>query len=208
MHKYGFFITFEGIDGSGKSTHIDWCIKFLKVHNINVIKTREPGGTIVGNQIRDIFLNYNMNAFTESLLSIAARKEHIEKVIKPTLKKGIWVLSDRFNDSMYAYQAGGRGINNIILDKLEKYANIDLIPDLTLLFDISIDISKNRLKKKSLDKFESENSNFFEKVRNEYINLAKIHSNRIMLIDGSKSIIDIRNILMNKLITLIKNFTS
>lgn len=206
MKKSGFFITFEGIDGSGKSTHIKWCMKILKDFNIEVLMTREPGGTIIGDKIRDIFLKYDMNSYTEVLLSLASRTEHIQKVILPAINNGVWVLCDRFTDSTYAYQCGGRDVDINFLDSIINLTRSDFVPNLTILFDIPVSIAKNRLKNKSLDRFERETPIFFEKIRQSYLNLYKKYPNRIIVIDATQPFVLIRKILLNKIQELIKLF--
>ncbi|BCG49732.1 dTMP kinase [Candidatus Profftella armatura (Diaphorina cf. continua)] len=206
-YNYQFFskfITFEGIDGSGKSTHIKYIIKLLKTFNINVIFTREPGGTPLGEILRNLLLHKPMHPETETLLMFAARREHIAKVIKPALKKGICVISDRFTDSSFAYQGGGRKILRNKIKILEKWVHPDIKPDLTLLFDLPLEIAKKRLSiTKSLDKFEVKKNDFFNSVRTEYLRLAKKFPIRFRIINSNESIIKIENQLKKFLLSFL-----
>lgn len=164
------FITFEGVDGAGKSTHLAWFADTLRQRGIDVLVTREPGGTPLGEALREILLHQPMHAETEALLMFAARREHVEQVIKPALQRGTWVISDRFSDASFAYQGGGRGVAVEKLEQLERWVHADLQPDLTLLFDIPVEVARQRLSNNlSLDRFEQEQSEFFDKVRNAYL---------------------------------------
>ncbi|MFZ1765914.1 MAG: dTMP kinase, partial [Candidatus Nitrotoga sp.] len=164
------FITFEGVDGAGKSTHLTWFAETLRKRGNEVLVTREPGGTPVGESLRDILLNQTMHAETEALLMFAARLEHIEQVIKPALQRGIWVISDRFSDASFAYQGGGRGVSVAKLEQLECWVHENFQPDLTLLFDLPVEVARQRLSKNiTLDRFEQEKDSFFEKVRQAYL---------------------------------------
>ncbi|WP_433635157.1 dTMP kinase [Candidatus Profftella armatura] len=207
-YNYQFFskfITFEGIDGSGKSTHIKYVIELLKKFNINVIFTREPGGTPLGEVLRNLLLNKLMHPETETLLMFAARREHISRVIKPALKKGICVISDRFTDSSFAYQGGGRRILRNKIKILEKWVHPNIKPDLTLLFDLPLEVAKNRLNIiKSLDKFESKKNDFFYSVRMEYLRLAKKFPMRFRIINSNESIINIENQLQKFLLYFLR----
>ncbi|MBI3903977.1 MAG: dTMP kinase [Nitrosomonadales bacterium] len=181
------FITFEGVDGAGKSTHLAWFAETLRQRGMDVLVTREPGGTPLGERLREILLNQPMHAETEVLLMFAARLEHIEQVIKPALQRGTWVVSDRFSDASFAYQGGGRGVPLEKLEQLERWVHADLQPDLTLLFDIPVEVARQRLSNNtSLDRFEQEQSSFFEKVRQAYLARCKKHPQRFALIDASQ----------------------
>ena len=161
----GKFITLEGMDGAGKSTHISDIIKLLEGKGVEVISTREPGGTVLGEQLRTLLLNEPMHPETETLLMFAARREHIAQIIEPALSRGAWVLSDRFTDATYAYQSGGRGVlaNKVI--ELEAWVQGGLQPDLTLLFDVPVEVSVARLASaRTPDKFERESADFFTKI--------------------------------------------
>ncbi|RFC40194.1 MAG: thymidylate kinase [Candidatus Nitrotoga sp. CP45] len=182
------FITFEGIDGAGKSTHLTWFAETLRKRGNEVLVTREPGGTPVGENLRDILLNQTMHAETEALLMFAARLEHIEQVIKPALQRGIWVVSDRFSDASFAYQGGGRGMNVAKLEQLECWVHENFQPDLTLLFDLPVEVARQRLSKNiTLDRFEQEKDSFFEKVRQAYLERRKKHPDRFVLINAAQS---------------------
>jgi dTMP kinase len=182
------FITFEGVDGAGKSTHIAWFADTLRQRGIDVLLTREPGGTPVGEALREILLHQPMHPETEALLMFAARREHIEQVIKPALQRGTWVISDRFTDASFAYQGGGRGVAVEKLELLERWVHADLQPDLTLLFDIPVEVARQRLSNNvSLDRFEQEKSDFFNKVRNAYLARSQKNPARFAIIRAEKS---------------------
>ena len=182
------FITFEGVDGAGKSTHLDWFADTLRQRGLEVVVTREPGGTPLGERLRDILLNQPMHAETEALLMFAARFEHIEQVIKPALKRGSWVVSDRFSDASFAYQGGGRGVALAKLEQLERWVHQDLQPDLTLLFDIPVEVARQRLSNNiTLDRFEQEKADFFEKVRQAYLERYRKYPQRFALIDAAQT---------------------
>jgi len=140
--KRGKFITFEGIDGAGKSTHLAWAADLLRGRGVSVVVTREPGGTILGEKLRQILLNgdQRIHPETETLMMFSARRQHLEEVIRPALQRGDWVLCDRFTDASFAYQGGGRGVAKQKLEDLERWVHPDLQPDLTLLFDVSAEI--------------------------------------------------------------------
>ncbi len=195
------FITLEGIEGSGKSTNIKVINNYLKDKNINYINTREPGGSEVGDQLRNILLNTEkeLSNQTELLLMLADRVNHIKTVIQPNLEKGITVISDRFMDSSYAYQGGGRemGLDNIT--KIIEGLNI-IQPNLTLLFDLPVEMALERAKKRSeLDRFESEDYNFHQRIRETYLFLAKENSERIKIIDAAKDIKEVESQVMKEL---------
>jgi len=182
------FITFEGVDGAGKSTHLAWFAEDLRKRGKEVLVTREPGGTPLGESLRDILLNQSMHAETEALLMFAARFEHIEQVIKPALRRGTWVVSDRFSDASFAYQGGGRGVKVEKLEQLECWVHENFQPDLTLLFDLPIEVARQRLSKNiTLDRFEQEKDSFFEKVRQAYLERRKKHPDRFILIDAAQT---------------------
>ena len=182
------FITFEGVDGAGKSTHLAWFADTLRQRGIDVLVTREPGGTPLGEALREILLSQPMHAETEALLMFAARREHVEQVIKPALQRGTWVISDRFSDASFAYQGGGRGVAVEKLEQLERWVHADLQPDLTLLFDIPVEVARQRLSNNvSLDRFEQEQSEFFDKVRNAYLARSQKNPARFAIIRAEKS---------------------
>lgn len=185
----GKFITFEGVDGAGKSTHIDEVISFLESKNISVKRTREPGGTKLGEKLRELLLHDEMDPETETLLMFAARRQHIAEIIKPNLDEGIFVVSDRFTDATYAYQYGGKQVAYSKIQTLEAWVHPDLKADLTLLFDLPVEISIDRLKKnRTPDKFEKESEVFFNRLRNVYLDLARQHPNRYKIINANQSI--------------------
>ena len=189
MISKGKFITFEGVDGAGKSTHIDEVISFLESKNISVKRTREPGGTKLGEKLRELLLHDEMDPETETLLMFAARRQHIAEIIKPNLDEGIFVVSDRFTDATYAYQYGGKQVAYSKIQTLEAWVHPDLKADLTLLFDLPVEISIDRLKKnRTPDKFEKESEAFFNRLRNVYLDLARQHPNRYKIINANQPI--------------------
>ena len=189
----GKFITLEGIDGAGKSTHLGFLAEHLRTLGKQVLTTREPGGTPLGEMLRDMVLSQSMHVETETLIMFASRREHIDKVILPALDKGFWVISDRFTDATYAYQGGGRGISTERLKTLEDWVQQGLQADLTLLFDVSTEVSQQRLAfNQSLDRFEQEKQDFFTRVRETYLARAETFPQRIRVIDSSRNVNDIQ----------------
>ncbi|MEO1765634.1 dTMP kinase [Thiobacter aerophilum] len=189
----GKFITLEGLDGAGKSTHLAWIADWLRVRGHQVVVTREPGGTPLGEMLRDLLLSQPMHRETETLLMFAARREHIDKVILPAMEKGHWVVCDRFTDATFAYQGGGRGIPLAKLEVLEQWVQDGLEPDLTLLFDVSPEVSEARLAlNPTRDRFEQEKRDFFARVREAYLVRAQAHPQRIRVVDSSRAIAAIR----------------
>jgi dTMP kinase len=187
------FISFEGIDGAGKSTHIQFVADLLAEHGKTVVSSREPGGTAVGEALRALLLHEKMHLETEALLMFASRREHIAQVIAPALARGDWVISDRFTDASFAYQGGGRGLSLAKLDALEAWVHADLQPDLTLLFDVPLDVARARLDAtRTLDKFEQEQADFFAACRDEYLRRAAQFPERIMVIDSTRTIAQIQ----------------
>ena len=183
------FITFEGVDGAGKSTHLEWFADALRRRGFDVVVTREPGGTLLGEQLREILLNQSMNIGTEALLMFAARMEHIEQIITPSMRAGKWVISDRFSDASFAYQGGGRGLNWEKLSQLEQWVHPDLQPDLTLFFDVPVEIARQRLSNNvSLDRFEQEQADFFERVRAGYYKRIQENPQRYVVIDAAQTL--------------------
>ncbi len=196
MKQSGKFITFEGIDGAGKSTHIAYVIDLIKRHDINVVSTREPGGTPLGESLRDLVLNEKMHLETEALLMFAARRENLAQVIEPALLRGDWVISDRFTDSSFAYQGGGRKLALEKLNALEQWVHAELQPDLTLLFDVPLEVARERLDATRVqDKFEQEKADFFDAARTEYLRRAAEFPNRFQVIDSTRPIPEIRQLL-------------
>jgi dTMP kinase len=185
----GKFITFEGIDGAGKSTHIGFVADFLSSRGKTVVSSREPGGTPLGEKLRDLLLHEKMHLETEALLMFASRREHMAQLIEPNLALGAWVLSDRFTDASFAYQSGGRGLAREKMEALEQWVHPDLQPDLTLLFDVPLEVARERLDAtRTLDKFEREQADFFQKCRNEYLRRAAADLGRIVVIDSTRAI--------------------
>ncbi|MEI7457424.1 MAG: dTMP kinase [Nitrosomonadales bacterium] len=181
------FITFEGVDGAGKSTHLAWFAEALRQRGLDVVVTREPGGTPLGEQLREMLLNQPMSIGTEAMLMFAARVEHVAQVIKPALLAGKWVISDRFSDASFAYQGGGRGMDWDKLGQLEQW--VGLKPDLTLFFDVPVEVARERLSNNvSLDRFEQEEGAFFERVRAGYHRRVAENPPRYAVIDASQSI--------------------
>lgn len=193
----GKFITFEGIDGAGKSSHVEWLAQWLRDHGKTVVVTREPGGTALGERLRELLLNEPMHLETETLLMFAARREHLAQVIEPALARGEWVICDRFSDATYAYQGGGRGLDRAKFATLEHWVHAHLQPDLTLLFDLPLDIARERivLANRVLDRFEQERVDFHDRVRQAYLDRALHHGNRMRVIDANQPLEDIRKVL-------------
>jgi dTMP kinase len=189
----GKFITFEGIDGAGKSTHIAFVADLLKRRGTQVVTTREPGGTLLGEKLRDLLLHEKMHLETEALLMFAARREHLAQVIEPALQRGDWVISDRFTDASFAYQGGGRKLPLPKLDILEHWVHPRLQPDLTLLFDVPLEVARARLDAtRDLDKFEQEKADFFEATRREYLRRASEFPARFRVIDSTRTMAEVQ----------------
>ena len=183
------FITLEGIDGAGKSTHLGWLATLLRSKGKSVVVTREPGGTRLGEGLRELLLDSDqaMHAETEALLMFAARREHLDKIIFPALDRGDWVISDRFTDASFAYQGGGRGLPTDKLDKLEHWVQGEFQPDLTLYFDVTVELGRQRIDAiKPADRFEAEQDEFFGRVRNAYLERARRFPQRISVIDANQ----------------------
>jgi dTMP kinase len=182
----GRFITFEGIDGSGKSTQLTATALALRASGIDVLETREPGGTALGEVLRGIMLGQAMSPLTETLLMFAARVEHIDEVIVPALGTGHWVLCDRFTDATYAYQSGGRGIAPEWIASLEAWVHPTLQPDLTVVIDLDPkQAGLRRARARAPDRFESEDAAFFDRVRNAYLARARAEPQRFLIVDGA-----------------------
>jgi dTMP kinase len=192
----GKFISIEGIEGAGKSTQLAFIENYLKQQGIKVIVTREPGGTVLGEQIRELLLSprkEGMAVDTELLLMFAARAEHLEQVIKPAIQRGEWVISDRFVDATFAYQGGGRGISTERIKQISDWTLKDLQTDVTFLFDLPVELGQQRVisRKENIDRFEQEKTDFFQKIRDCYLQRSQQEPNRIKVIDASKSITEI-----------------
>lgn len=190
----GKFITLEGIDGAGKSTHLGWLVDTLRGRGREVVQTREPGGTPLGEKLRALLLHDPMDQDTETLLMFAARREHIAKVIGPALDAGRWVVSDRFTDATFAYQGGGRGLDWARIEALESWVHGALQPDLTLLFDLPEEIAAVRLQGTGAapDRFEREKAEFFGRVRGAYLRRAAQFPSRFRVIDSRKAVDEIK----------------
>lgn len=192
--KKGRFITFEGIDGAGKSTHIQFVSEMLTKAGIENIITREPGGTPLGEQLRDILLHQEMSVATEALLMFAARQEHLAQKILPALQQGIWVISDRFADASFAYQGAGKQFSWTKLEQLENWVLEGFQPDLTLLFDLPATLAEKRRKGVHVpDKFEKEKRDFFQRIQAGYLERVAAYPKRFRVIDSSQSITVIQN---------------
>ncbi|WP_087735723.1 dTMP kinase [Paraburkholderia piptadeniae] len=203
----GKFITFEGIDGAGKTTHLGWFRDRLEqkvaATGRSVVMTREPGGTQLGETLRDILLHQTMDLETEALLMFAARREHLAQVIEPALARGDWVLSDRFTDATFAYQGGGRGLPRDKLETLERWVQGGFQPDLTVLFDVPPDTaSERRSAARAPDRFESESDAFFTRTRAEYLRRAEEAPYRFAIIDSTRSIAEIQKQLEKLIVSL------
>lgn len=193
----GRFLTLEGVEGTGKSTQLAFVIDYLEKHNKTVIATREPGGTELGEKIRSLLLSNDlpsMDIETELTLMYAARNEHIKKVIQPALNAGKWVVSDRYVDASYVYQGYGRGVALAQIDTLNKLIVKDCMPDVTILLDLSLEVSAQRVQDRGAkDRFENEAQQFYEKVRQGYLSLAKDNPQRIKQVDASQTIAQVQD---------------
>tara|TARA_R110001583_G_scaffold7136_2_gene35463 strand:- start:2768 stop:3394 length:627 start_codon:yes stop_codon:yes gene_type:complete len=192
----GKFISIEGIEGAGKSTQLSFIQRYLTEQGKQLVVTREPGGTELGEQIRTLLLTpttSGMAVDTELLLMFAARAEHVEHVIKPALERGDWVLSDRFVDATFAYQGGGRGIDLQRIATLSDWALKGLQTDVTFLFDLPVEVGQQRVlsRNQGVDRFEQEKVDFFQRIRESYLQRAQQEPDRIKVIDASKSIVEI-----------------
>ena len=204
----GKFISIEGVEGAGKSTQVDFIQKYLSAQNKTVIVTREPGGTQLSENIRALLLaptHPPMAVETELLLMFAARAEHIKQVIEPALERGDWVLCDRFVDATFAYQGGGRGVTQQRIQILADWTLQGLMPELTLLFDLPVEIGLERVvqRNEATDRFEQEKVTFFEKIRESYLHRAIAEPDRIKVVDSSLSIDDIQQQLIKLLSPLL-----
>ena len=189
----GRFITFEGIDGAGKSTQIGFLAAHLRAQGHEVIVTREPGGTELGEALRGLVLGQAMDPRTETLLMFAARAEHLAQVIRPALQAGRWVVCDRFSDATFAYQSGGRQLPGADIEALERWVHPDLQPDRTLLVDVAPEVAAGRLAAaRPADRFEAEQGAFFARVRAAYLERARRDPQRFVILDGSRAPQDIQ----------------
>ena len=202
----GLFITIEGIECVGKSTNAKFISDLLNKKNIKTIVTREPGGTSLGEKIRQILLfeqNDSISPLGELLLLFAAREKHINEVIKPNLEQGKWVISDRFTDASFAYQGFGRGLDFDQVNQLKQIIQNDFDPDLTFLLDAPIDVIKSRRKLNPNDRFESEDREFFERVRQGYLELASVFEDRVKIIDATQPIEQVQSEIQSCLLDFI-----
>ena len=190
----GKLITFEGVDGAGKSTHVEWFANELRSAGHRVVVTREPGGSPLGEKLRELVLHEPMDAVTETLLVFTARDDHLKKRIQPALDAGTWVVCDRFTDSTVAYQGGGKGVAPGLIEAMRKIVHPDLQPDCTLIFDCAFEVSQERMQRsgRALDRFEREGRAFFERVRAAYLAVAKADPGRVRVIDSTHSLDAIR----------------
>ncbi len=205
MTNKGRLITLEGIDGAGKSTQLHWLAEFLQQQGQEVLVTREPGGTALGEQLRALLLDnqQTMHAETEALLMFAARREHLDKVIQPALVRGNWVISDRFTDASFAYQGGGRQMAHSRLEVLEQWVQGELQPDLTFYFDVPVEVGRARVSRiKSADRFEKEQAEFFQRVREAYLERVQKFPGRIHLIDATRSLETVQSMMQQTLESL------
>jgi dTMP kinase len=200
----GRFITLEGVDGAGKSTHVAWIAEQLRGRGHAVHVTREPGGTPLAEKLRELILTEPMDALTETLLLFAARDDHVRTVIAPALAAGTWVLCDRFTDATFAYQGGGKGVPAELIAHLAQVSHNGLMPDLTLVFDCPYEVSRERLGRtgRAPDRFERENRGFFDRVRQGYLGLARADAERIRILDATGSVDDIKKRIKEELATL------
>jgi dTMP kinase len=190
---HGRLITLEGIDGAGKSTHLAWLADLLAQDGRPVWVTREPGGTALGERLRELLLREPMAHVTEALLMFAARREHCEREIWPRLARGTTVLCDRFTDATYAYQGGGHGVSAALIRDMERVALDDFQPDMTLVFDVPVGVGRERLGDgRELDKFERQQSEFFERVRATYLARAAAEPQRCRIVDSTQPLASVR----------------
>ncbi|MCH7732330.1 MAG: dTMP kinase [Candidatus Marinimicrobia bacterium] len=195
MKMKGIFITFEGIDGCGKTTQAELLEIQLKQERRNIVLVREPGGTVISEQIRSIILDKNhneMDPITETILLAASRAQLTEEIIIPNVESGNIVISDRYTDSTLAYQGFGRGLDITWLKNINKFATKDTDPDITILVDIPVEVAISRMEGKSFDRMEIEGNEFLKRVRKGYLHLAQDYSDRFIVVDGMKSIHEIQ----------------
>ncbi len=203
MSGRGRFVSFEGIDGAGKSSHVEWLAERLRGRGRSVVVTREPGGTELAEAVRDWVLNRPMSMRVEALLVFAARQDHLDRVIRPALAAGTWVVCDRFTDSTVAYQGGGRGMPIEDIALLERWVHPDLQPDRTYLFDLDpAEAARRRQAARAADRFEAQDEAFFGRVRGAYLDRAALSPERFRRIDGARTIDSIRVELEKDIVTL------
>ena len=201
----GLFLTLEGVDGAGKSTHVEWIVSHLRENGINVVSTREPGGTPLGEKLRNLLLHEPMHLECETLLMFAARAEHRKCVIEPALMQGDYVVCDRFTDATFAYQGGGRQLGYDKVAVLENWVHPSRQPDRTWLFDVPLSVARERLNRtRDQDRFEMEADSFFERTREVYLQRAKNDPDRFLIIDSTQSIEEIRLLLAQDIANLLR----
>ncbi len=202
--KRGRFLTLEGVDGAGKSTHVQWMVDVLTSRGVTVLCTREPGGTPIGEKLRELLLHEQMTLECETLLMFAARAEHVRSVIEPALASGSWVVCDRFTDATFAYQGGGRELGTAKIEALERWVHPDLKPDVTWLFDVPLEVARERLNRtRDKDRFEQEADTFFLRTRQVYLDRAASQAQRFRVVDSTQPIDAIRAELSQQLDQLI-----
>ena len=191
--KRGMFITLEGVDGAGKSTHVAGIADLLRARGKDVVVTREPGGTPLGESLRTLLLEQPMHVDTETLLVFAARREHLAQVIAPALDAGRWVLCDRYTDATYAYQGGGHGVPAERIEELDAWMGV--VPDLTLVFDVPAEVARRRRAGSAIppDRFEREDPAFFDRVRRVYLQRARLDPRRVRIVNGDRSPEEVKN---------------
>lgn len=197
----GRFITLEGVDGAGKSTHVAWIAERLRGRGHAVLVTREPGGTPLAERLRELVLAEPMDPITETMLLFAARADHVQRVIAPALQAGSWVLCERFTDATFAYQGGGKGVAAELIAHLAQASHDGLLPDRTLVFDCPYEVSRERLSRtgRAPDRFEREDREFFERVRQAYLGLARSDPGRIRVVEVTGSLDDIKKMIEEEL---------
>jgi len=199
----GKFITLEGIEGLGKSTNQQFVTEYLRNRGKTVVTTREPGGTAVGERLRDVLLNSERGSVPDTcelLMMFAARDAHLEQVIRPALERGDWVVCDRFTDATFAYQGGGRGLADDVIESLQAIVQRGLTPDLTLLLDASIEVSEQRrIDRGHRDRFESEEIEFFQRVRARYLDIAATDPQRVRVVDAAQPLAEVQAVLATAL---------
>jgi len=201
----GIFLTFEGVDGAGKSTHVPWAAQYLIDHGADVCQTREPGGTVLGEQLRQLLLTEPMHLATETLLMFAARNEHLLTVIEPALAAGKYVVCDRFTDATFAYQGAGRQLGMDRVAQLAQWVHPGFEPNRTWLFDVPLEVARQRLSDaREPDRFEREQADFFERTREGYLQQVQASPQRFLVIDGTQSIERIRQVLAADLDALLQ----
>lgn len=205
--QIGRFITVEGIEGVGKTTNIAFIESLLGERGISFVSTREPGGTALAEKIRGLLLGIDEETpdpTAELLLVFAARAQHLSRLIRPALRSGSWVICDRFTDATYAYQGGGRGLDQVLIGQLEQTVQQGLQPDITLLLDIHPELGMQRARSRAaLDRFESEELAFFHRVRENYLRRAKLHAQRFAIIDAGAELGNVQNRIKAALLPLL-----